>query len=150
VIAAAELLQNDFGVAADVWSATSWSELRRDGLEAERWNLLHPEEPPRRAYVTAQLAKRRGPVIASSDYMKAVADQIRAFVPGRYLVLGTDGFGRSDRRTALRAHFEVDRHYVAVAALRALAEDGALPPVTVRQAIEKYGIDPERVNPARA
>jgi pyruvate dehydrogenase E1 component len=150
VIAAAELLHNDFGVAGDVFSVTSWSELRRDGLDAERWNLLHPEESPRRAYVTQQLAARRGPVIASSDYMKACADQIRAFVPGRYVVLGTDGFGRSDRRAALRSHFEVDRHFVALAALKALADDGALPPATVRQAIEKYGIDPERPNPARA
>jgi pyruvate dehydrogenase E1 component len=150
VIAAAELLHNDFGVAGDVFSVTSWNELRRDGLDAERWNLLHPEESPRRAYVTQQLASRGGPVIASSDYMKACADQIRAFVPGRYVVLGTDGYGRSDRRAGLRSHFEVDRHFVALAALKALADDGALPPETVRRAIEKYGIDPERPNPARA
>jgi len=150
VIAAAELLHNDFGVAGDVFSVTSWSELRRDGLDAERWNLLHPEETPRRAHVTELLAPRRGPVVASSDYMKACADQIRAFVPGRYVVLGTDGYGRSDRRAALRSHFEVDRHFVALAALKALADDGALPPATVRQAIEKYGIDPERPNPAGA
>jgi pyruvate dehydrogenase E1 component len=149
-MAAAELLHNDFGVAADVWSVTSWSELRRDGLEAERWNLLHPEESPRRAFATTELADRQGPVIASSDYVKACADMIRPFVPGRYVVLGTDGYGRSDRRSALRQHFEVDRHYVAVAALKALADDGALPPALVQQAIEKYGIDAERTNPARA
>jgi pyruvate dehydrogenase E1 component len=150
VIAAGELLQNDFGVAADVWSVTSWTELRRDGLAVERWNLLHPQESPRRAYATAELAPRRGPVIASSDYIKACADQIRPFVPGRYVVLGTDGYGRSDRRSVLRAHFEVDRHHVAVAALKALADDGEVPPDVVRQAIEKYGIDPERPDPARA
>jgi pyruvate dehydrogenase E1 component len=150
VLAAAELLHNDWGIAGDVWSVTSWSELRRDGLEAERWNLLHPEETPRRSYLAAQLAGRRGPVIAASDYMKACADQIRAFVPGRYAVLGTDGFGRSDRRAALRSHFEVDRHFVVLAALKALADDGALPPASVRQALDKYGIDPERPDPAKA
>jgi pyruvate dehydrogenase E1 component len=150
VIAAAELLHADWGVAGDVWSVTSWNELRRDGLEAERWSLLHPDEPARRAFVAEQLAERRGPVVAASDYIKTFADQIRTFVPGRYVALGTDGYGRSDRRATLRQHFEVDRHFVAIAALKALADDGALPPKLVRQAIEKYGVDPERTSPAQA
>jgi len=150
VIAAAELLHADWGVAGDVWSATSWTELRREGLETERWNRLHPDQPARQSYVASQLGARRGPVVAASDYMKTCADQIRAFVPGRYVALGTDGFGRSDLRATLRQHFEVDRHFVAIAALSALAEDGELPPAIVRQAIEKYGVDPERTSPAKA
>jgi len=150
VIAAAELLHADWGVAGDVWSATSFTELRREGLETERWNRLHPVETPRQSYVAAQLAGRRGPVVAASDSMKAFADQIRAFVPGRYVALGTDGYGRSDLRATLRQHFEVDRHSIAIAALKALAEDGALRPTVVRQAIEKYDVDPERIDPARA
>ena len=150
VIAAAEMLHSDWGVAGDVWSATSFTELRREGLEAERWNRLHPEETPRQSYVAAQLGARRGPVVAASDYMKTFVDQIRPFVPGRYVALGTDGYGRSDLRTGLRHHFEVDRHAVVVAALKALADDGALPPAVVRQAIEKYDIDPERIDPAKA
>jgi pyruvate dehydrogenase E1 component len=147
-IGAAELLENDFGVASDLWSVTSFGELRRDGLEVERWNTLHPDAPPRRSHVEEALAGRAGPVIAATDYLQACADQIRAFVPGRYRVLGTDGFGRSDTRARLRHFFEVNRYFIAVAALRSLAEEGALPAATVRQAIEKYGIDPEKPNPA--
>ncbi len=142
VLAAAELLEFDYGVAADVWSATSFTELRRDGIEVERWNLLHPLQEPRRAYVTEQL-EGRGPVVASTDYMRAYADQIRQWVPDSYRVLGTDGFGRSDFRRALRRFFEVDRHYVAVAALKELAEAGQLPATRVQEAIDRYGIDPE-------
>ena len=147
VRAAAELLRNDFDVEADVWSVTSFSELRRDGIDTERWNLLHPEETPRLSAVAERLRERPGPVVAATDYMKSQADQIRAFVPGRYVVLGTDGYGRSDRRERLRHFFEVNRCFVAIAALKALADDGALPPSTVRQAIEKYGIDPDKPNP---
>ena len=147
VIAAAELLKSDFGVAADVWSCPSFTELRRDGMAADRWNLLHPEAKPRSAYVTQCLEGRAGPVVAATDYMRIVADQIRPWVPRRYTVLGTDGFGRSDTREQLRRFFEVNRHYVAVAALRSLAEDGAIPAVTVSQAIAKYGIDPDRPAP---
>jgi pyruvate dehydrogenase E1 component len=147
VIAAAELLHNDFDVEADVWSVTSWSELRRDGLETERWNLLHPQEEPRVCHVAELLSERRGPVVAASDYMKAVADQIRAFVPGRYATLGTDGYGRSDRRERLRHFFEVNRYFVAIAALKSLADDGAIPPERVSAAIEKYGIDPAKPSP---
>jgi pyruvate dehydrogenase E1 component len=147
-IAAAELLENDFGVASDLWSVTSFGELRREGLEVERWNTLHPEEPARRSYVEEALGERAGPVIAATDYLQAHADQIRALVPRSYRVLGTDGFGRSDTRARLRHFFEVNRYFIAIAALRSLAEEGALSVATVRQAIEKYGIDPEKPNPA--
>jgi pyruvate dehydrogenase E1 component len=150
VLAAADLLRDDFGVHADVWSATSFTELRRDGLDVERWNLLHPDEPQRRSYVEQLLAERPGPVVAASDYVKAFADQIRPFVPGHYRVLGTDGFGRSDRRDRLRQFFEVNRFFVAVAALKSLADTGALSPATVRQAVERYKIDPAKPNPARS
>ncbi|HZB60871.1 MAG TPA: pyruvate dehydrogenase (acetyl-transferring), homodimeric type, partial [Actinomycetota bacterium] len=150
VIAGADLLAEDFGVDADIWSAPSFTELRRDALDAERWNLLHPTEPPRTSYVASCLADRPGPVIASTDYVKAFADQIRPFVPGTYKVLGTDGYGRSDYRRKLRRFFEVDRYFVALAALSALAQEGAVPAETVAKAIAKYGIDPEKPNPARS
>jgi len=141
VMAAAELLEADFGVLSDVWSVTSFTELRRDGIEAERWNMLHPGEPERVPYVASALAGRRGPVIASTDYLRAVPDQIRQWVPSRYRVLGTDGYGRSDSRRALRRFFEVDRHYVAVAALRELAAEGVIDPGVVAEAIAKYEIN---------
>ncbi|MHB9119224.1 MAG: pyruvate dehydrogenase (acetyl-transferring), homodimeric type [Burkholderiales bacterium] len=146
-LAAAEILAADFGVASDVWSATSFNELRREGLDAHRWNLLHPAEKPRVSYVEACLKKQSGPVIASTDYMKAYADQIREFVPGRFVALGTDGFGRSDSRENLRRFFEVDRHYIALAALKALADDGQIPAAQVMEAVKKYGIDPSKPNP---
>jgi pyruvate dehydrogenase E1 component len=135
VLAAAELLENDFGVAADVWSVTSFTELRREGIEVERWNMLHPMSEPRRPYVTEQLSD--APAVAATDYIRAFADQIRQWVPGRYRVLGTDGYGRSDYRHALRRFFEVDRHYVVVAALR------ELDPELAARAIKQYEIDPE-------
>jgi pyruvate dehydrogenase E1 component len=141
VLAAAELLEADWDVAADVWSVTSFTELRRDGIAVERWNMLHPVEEPRRAYVTDCLESRPGPVVASTDYIRTLADQIRQWVPRRYRVLGTDGFGRSDFRSALRRFFEVDRHYVAVAALKELADAGEIEPDRVRAAIERYEID---------
>ena len=144
----AEVPVIEIHVAADVWSATSFTELRRDGLAAERWNMLHPAEPPRRSYVGDCLAGRPGPVIAATDYVKSFADQIRAFVPGRYAVLGTDGYGRSDYRKNLRRFFEVDRHYVAVAALASLAQDGTVPADTVADAIARYGIDPGKPEPS--
>src|SRR5438876_12362930 len=148
VLAGADLLAADYGVQADVWSATSFTELRRDGLAAERWNMLHPGSEPRRSYVAECLAGRPGgPVIAATDYVKAFADQIRAFVPGRYRVLGTDGYGRSDYRRNLRRFFEVDRYYVALAALTSLAADGAVPSGTVADAIARYGIDPGKPEP---
>jgi pyruvate dehydrogenase E1 component len=147
VMAAAELLASDFGVAADVWSVTSFTELRREGIEVERWNMLHPEDAARSAYVAECLGADGGPVVASTDYIRAFADQIRQWVPGRYRVLGTDGFGRSDFRSALRRFFEVDRHYVAVAALKELADEGAIEPARVREAIERYEIDPDAPMP---
>jgi pyruvate dehydrogenase E1 component len=149
VMAAAELLEKDWGIAGDVWSVTSFTELRRDGLDCERWNLLHPADEQKVPYVTAQLSGHHGPVVASTDYMKVFADQIRQFVPkGRdYRVLGTDGFGRSDFRYKLREHFEVNRHFVVLAALRALADEGKLKPKVLGEAIRKYGIDPEKSNP---
>jgi pyruvate dehydrogenase E1 component len=150
VEAAAALLEKDWGVAADVWSATSFTELRREGLAAERWNLLHPEDKPKQAYVTQCLEKHAGPVVAASDYMKTFADQIRPFVPRDriYKVLGTDGFGRSDSRAKLRHFFEVNRYFVAIAALKALAESGDIKAKTVSEAIGKYGIDPGKPDPA--
>jgi pyruvate dehydrogenase E1 component len=149
VEAAAELLEKDWGVAADVWSATSFTELRRDGLAADRWNMLHPEAKPRTPYVTQMLEKRSGPVVAASDYMKTFAEQIRPFIPqGRaYRVLGTDGFGRSDSRAKLRYFFEVNRHFVAIAALKALADQGEAKPKQVAEALKKYGIDAEKPDP---
>ncbi|MGF1642629.1 MAG: pyruvate dehydrogenase (acetyl-transferring), homodimeric type [Thiotrichales bacterium] len=150
VIAAAELLESEWSVSADIWSATSFSELQRDGMDCERWNLLHPEGPPRVPYVTRMLRDQPGPVIAASDYVKAHADQIRGFVPARYAVLGTDGFGRSDTRAALRRHFEVNRHYIVLAALKALVDEQAIPAAKVAQAIERYGIDVNKINPLHA
>jgi pyruvate dehydrogenase E1 component len=147
VIAAAQLLQQDFGVRADIWSCPSFNELRRNGMETERWNMLHPAQAPRKSYVEQCLGAREGPVVAAADYMRSFADQIRPFIPWRYLCLGTDGFGRSDYRVALRRFFEVDRHYVAIAALNALAAEGALPKSKVEAAIKKYGVDAERPPP---
>ena len=151
VEAAAALLEQDFGVAADVWSATSFTELARDGIDADRWTMLHPGQTPRIGWVTQQLAGRpAGPVVAATDYMRAFAEQIRPQVTGRrYRVLGTDGFGRSDYRTALRRHFEVDRHHVVLAALTELAAEGAVPSTAVTDAIARYGIDADKPNPAR-
>ena len=150
--AAKVLLEQDWGVAANVWSCPSFNELARDGQDCERWNLLHPTDKARVPFVTQQLDKYAGPVIASTDYMKNYADQIRAFLPkGRtYKVLGTDGFGRSDFRSKLREHFEVNRHYVVVAALKALADEGTLPQAKVAEAIKKYGLNADKINPLYA
>jgi pyruvate dehydrogenase E1 component len=148
--AAAEMLGKDFGIAADVWSCPSFSELRRDGFQVERWNRLHPEQPERVPYVTSLLADRPGPVIAATDYVRGVADQIRAFIPSgrRYTVLGTDGFGRSDTRANLRAYFEVDRRWIAYAAIEALVRDGVLPTSAAARARDLYGIDTDKTEPA--
>jgi pyruvate dehydrogenase E1 component len=143
VLAAADLLASDWGVVSDVWSVTSFTELRRDGIEVDRWNLLHPTGDQRASFVEQSLGDRRGPVVASTDYVRTFADQIRTWVPREYRVLGTDGFGRSDYRSALRRFFEVDRHYVAVSALKALADAGEIDPATVQAAIDHYGIDAE-------
>jgi pyruvate dehydrogenase E1 component len=153
VIAAQELLEKDWGIGSDVWSVTSFTELRRDGLDCERAALLNPEGKDLPVpYVTTQLAKTDGPIVVSTDYVKAFGDQIRPFVPKdrTFKVLGTDGFGRSDYRFKLREHFEVDRHFVVLAALRALAEDGKIPFSKASEAIAKYGINPSKANPQHA
>jgi pyruvate dehydrogenase E1 component len=147
VIAAADLLKSHWGVDADLWACPSFTELARDGRAAERDNLLHPGRPARRSYVETCLAERQGPAVAATDYVRAFAEQIRPYVGRRYVVLGTDGYGRSDTREKLRRFFEVDRHHVTVAALKALADDGALPASRVAEAIAKYGIDADRPAP---
>ncbi|KWT69312.1 Pyruvate dehydrogenase E1 component [Hyphomicrobium sulfonivorans] len=148
IIAGADLLADDFGVAADIWSVTSFTELAREAHEVERWNLLNPEGKPRMPYLTRLIAERgSSAVIAATDYTRAFAEQIRAFVPNSYRVLGTDGFGRSDYRHKLRFHFEVDRHFVAVSALKALAEENRIPSNIVTAAMSKYGIRPDKLNP---
>jgi pyruvate dehydrogenase E1 component len=151
VMAGAELLEKDFGITADIFSVTSFTELRREAHEVERWNLLHPTEPSRVPFVTSKLAETgEAPVIAATDYMKLFADQIRSFIPGTYRVLGTDGFGRSDYRKRLRQHFEVDRYFVVISALKALADENRIPSIKVAEAIKKYGINPNKASPARA
>ncbi|GAB2189042.1 pyruvate dehydrogenase (acetyl-transferring), homodimeric type [Sessilibacter sp. MAH2] len=147
VEAAAEILRNDYDVDADVWSLTSVNELAREGQAINRWNLLHPEDDKKIAYVTEKLAGTKGPVIAATDYIKAYAEQLRPYIPREYTVLGTDGFGRSDTRTKLRRFFEVDRGFVVVAALSALAKEGKVKPEDVTKAIKDFGIDPEKQNP---
>jgi pyruvate dehydrogenase E1 component len=151
-MAARELLATDWGVAANVWSCPSFNELARNGAEAERWNLMHPTDTPRVSFVAQQLGAHEGPVVASTDYMKSYADQIRAYIPaGRsYKVLGTDGFGRSDFRSKLREHFEINRHYIVVAALKALSEEGIVPVATVAKAIQQYKLSADKINPLNA
>jgi len=146
-LAAAKMLENDYGVPADVFSVTSFSELRREALECERWNLLHPAETPRVPYVQQWFRDREHPVVAATDYLRTVPDQIRQWVGGRYVTLGTDGFGRSDSRAALRRHFEVDRNYITVAALKALADEGKIVQATVTGAIKALGVDPSKPVP---
>ena len=147
VIAAKELLLKDFKVSSDLWSAPSFNELTRDGLDCERWNRMNPEKKPKIAYVTECLAETKGPVIVSTDYMKQYTEQVRQFVPNRYVVLGTDGFGRSDSRDKLRHFFEVDRYHITVAALKALVDDGELEAKVVTKAMKKYGLSGDKANP---
>ena len=147
VEAAAEMLKSDWDVSADIWSVTSFNELARDGQDTSRWNRLHPADAPRQSYVAQCLEGTKGPVVASTDYIRLYAEQIRDLVPGRYETLGTDGYGRSDTREKLRDFFEVDRRFVTVAALKALADEGTVELSTVTEAINRYGIDPERPNP---
>ena len=147
VMAGADLLRDDWKVASDIWSVTSFNELRRDGMSAERHNLLHPTKPRRKSYLESSLDGHAGPVVAATDYMRNYADQVRQHIPRRYATLGTDGFGRSDYRAKLRKFFEVNRHYVVVAALKALADDGEIKHDIVEQAIKKYGLDTERPDP---
>jgi len=148
VIAAAEMLEKDYGVPADVFSVTSFNELRREAIECERWNLLHPGEPVRTPYVYQCLKDRDGPVIAATDYMRLVPDQIRQWVTSPFVTLGTDGYGRSDSRAALRRHFEVDRNFIVLAALKALADEEKIDRKTVVAAIVKLGIDPDKPDPS--
>ncbi|WP_298449203.1 pyruvate dehydrogenase (acetyl-transferring), homodimeric type [uncultured Marinobacter sp.] len=148
VRAAAQMLKDDWGIASDVWSVTSFNELARDGQHVERWNLLHPDDKVRKAHVTQCLEKQTGPVVSSTDYVKLHSEQLRAFIPKTFLTLGTDGFGRSDTREKLRSFFEVDRYYVTVAALSALAKDGEVKQEQVLEAMRKYGIDRNKTNPA--
>ena len=148
-IAAAALLKSDWGVEADLWSCPSFNELARDGNDCTRWNLLHPTEKPRVPHVAACLAETRGPVIAATDYIRVFAEQIRSLVPRQYTVLGTDGFGRSDTREKLRHFFEVDRYWITLAALSALAEDGQVKKEKVAEAIKKYALDPNKPNPVK-
>ncbi len=148
VIAAAELLDKDFNVTADIWGVPSFNELNRDAMDCDRWNMLHPDETPRTPYVAEILGKEKAPFIAATDYMRSYAEQIRAWLPTDYVVLGTDGYGRSDTRKALRRHFEVDRYYVVVAALSSLVKQGSIPASKVSDAIKKYELDANRANPA--
>jgi len=150
VIAASELLQSDWGIASDIWSATSFTELSREAQRVDRWNRLHPDADAKVSYVAEALAGRDGPFIAATDYIQSYAEQIRKWVPGNYEVLGTDGFGRSDTRAQLRKHFEVNSVHVVVAALKALADEGKIPATKVVEAIAKYGIEPEKPTPASA
>ncbi|MEM6817156.1 MAG: pyruvate dehydrogenase (acetyl-transferring), homodimeric type [Pseudomonadota bacterium] len=147
VLGAAEMLKEDFRIPADVWSVTSYNELRRECLEVERWNQLHPDDAPRESFLESSLKDIKGPFVAATDYMKIVPDQIQRWIPGHYITLGTDGFGRSDSRKALREFFEVDRRYIVITTLKAMADEGAIDQATVAQAIEKYGIDPDRPDP---
>ena len=147
VIAAAELLETRFKIPADVYSITSFSELRREALECERWNLLHPAEPRRVPYVQSLLASEQSPIVAATDYMRTVPDQIRQWLPGAYVTLGTDGFGRSDARAPLRRHFEVDRNFIALAALKSLADVDQIDRRTVIDAVQQLGIDVAKPNP---
>jgi pyruvate dehydrogenase E1 component len=150
VLRAAEMLEETYKIAADVFSVTSYNELRRDCLEVERWNLLHPTDEPKKSYLQQQLEGRDGPFIASSDYMKAVPDQVTKWVPGGLVTLGTDGFGRSESRPALRRHFEVDAEHVVIASLDALAERGQTDKEEVAKAIKEFGLDPEKIDPMYA
>ncbi|MDA8348867.1 MAG: pyruvate dehydrogenase (acetyl-transferring), homodimeric type [Pseudomonadota bacterium] len=147
VLAAAAQLENDYGVRADVFSVTSFSELRREALECERWNMLHPAETARASYVSECFAQAKGPFVAATDYVRAVPDQIREWIPGRYVSLGTDGYGRSDSRAALREHFEVDSKYIVIATLKALADDGKIEPSMVSGAMDKLGVSGEKPVP---
>jgi pyruvate dehydrogenase E1 component len=150
VIAAAEMLERDHGVRCEVMSATSFSELRRDALDCERWNLLNPTQAPRVPFVASALAGREGPFIAATDYVRNVPEQVRQWVPGRFEVLGTDGYGRSDARSALRHHFEVDRRFIVLATLRALVAEGRMPASRLEGVVAALGIDPDKPNPLNA
>jgi pyruvate dehydrogenase E1 component len=147
VIAAAEILKQDYKVDADIWSLTSVNELVREGQAVDRWNLLHPTEKAKKSYIAEQLGDNSAPVVIATDYMKNYGEQMRSYISSPMSVLGTDGFGRSDSRAALRHFFEVDRYFIAVSALKALADQGAIKASVVAKAIEAFDIDPEKANP---
>jgi pyruvate dehydrogenase E1 component len=147
VLAAADMLEHDFGIAANVWSVTSYTELRRDGMDVERWNRLHPTSEQRTSYAEQCMSATQGPIIAASDYVRAVPDLIRTWMPRRFVALGTDGFGRSDTREALRRFFEVDRQAIVVCALKALADEERIAPSRVEEALAKYEIAADTPNP---
>ena len=147
VIAAADMLSEEYGIGSVVWSVTSFTELRKDGLDATRWNNLNPSEPAKVPYVTSLLNDYPYPAIASSDYMKAISDGLREFIPTSFKALGTDGFGRSDTREKLRDFFEIDRRYIVITALNSLVEQGTIDVSVVTDAVQKYGIDPNKPNP---
>jgi pyruvate dehydrogenase E1 component len=147
VIEAQKILESDYGVSADVWSVTSFNELRKDALEVDRWNRMNPDKPQKESHVVKLLKKAEGPIIASTDYMKSFAEQIAVFLPHKFVALGTDGFGRSDSREKLRHFFEVDRHYVVVATLKALSDEGKIKSSVVTDAIKKFKLDPNKPNP---
>ena len=146
---AAQALAKDFGITADVFSVTSFNELTRDGQAAERWNMLHPTQTPKQAYIS-QVISSDAPAIAATDYMKIYGEQLRAFMPTDYKVLGTDGFGRSDSRDNLRHHFEVDAKFIVIAALKSLVDRKELPVDVLANAIKEYGIDADKINPQYA
>lgn len=150
VIEAADMLEKDWSVSADIWSVTSYNELAREARDCERWNMLHPEKEARINYIEKCLKDRAGPVISASDYVRNVAEQIRNYVPGKYSVLGTDGFGRSDTRKNLRRHFEVNSHYVILGAMKTLADEGVVEASNVNDVIRKYSIDVNKPNPITA
>ena len=145
--AASELLQKDFEISSDIWSMTSANELYRDGRKVARWNMLHPDQAPRQTHLEHCLKSGKGPVIASTDYIKLYTEQLREFMPENYITLGTDGYGRSDSRENLRRFFEVDRYHVVIAALTGLLREGVIDAQVVKNAMKKYGIDPERADP---
>ncbi len=147
VIEAQKILESDYGVSADVWSVTSFNELRKDALEIDRWNRMNPDKPQKESHVEKLLKKAEGPIIASTDYMKSFAEQIAVFLPHKFVALGTDGFGRSDSRENLRHFFEVDRHYIVVATLKALSDEGKIKSSIVTDAIKKFKLDPNKPNP---
>jgi pyruvate dehydrogenase E1 component len=147
VEAAAKILEQEYKVTADVWSVTSFNELRRDGLSVQRWNLMHPDSKPKTTYVEECLANHAGPVIAATDYLRIFADQVREWIPRRYYTLGTDGFGRSDTRQRLRYFHEMDRHFIVIAALKALADEGEISLKLVKEAMDKFGIRSDKPDP---
>ena len=147
VLASSEILLKDFGIDSDVWSVTSFNELRRNALQIERWNNLNPDKQPKKNYIQSCLSSSAGPFIAATDYMKIIPDQIQRWVPGTFVSLGTDGYGRSDARTALRKHFEVDRWFIVITTLKALSDQGMIDGRIVSKAIKKYGIDPSKKDP---